>query len=572
MHPIIKRLAVQAAILVFGAGGLQAIEAAGAHAQEKPPLPAPAADVAASPIHFSPRPIAFTLDSSETPRRHAPETMAGGVAAFDYDRDGRPDLFFTNGADIDTLKKSSPKYWNRLFHNNGDGSFTDVTEKAGLKGTGFDVGVAIGDFDNNGYDDIFVAGVYRNTLYRNNGDGTFTDVTEKAGLAQPDKENGALWSVAAAWVDVDNDGALDLFVVNYLKWDGSKEPDCKYEGKPEYCHPKFYKELPSQLFHNNGNGTFTDISEQAGIRAHPGKGMSAAIADYDGDGLPDIFVTNDKMFNFLYRNKGHNRFEEVALEAGVALPEHGNLISGMGCDFRDLNNDGIPDIVLTALHNETFPVYQGVKGGSFEEITARSKMTLLSNPMSGYGVNIADFDNDGWKDIFVARGDVGSPNMSDTVHVDQPNTVFRNRGERWEALTGQAGFDALAPRRHRGSAVADFNGDGKLDLVVTALSAPAEIWINNSPGSNHWIEIALEGTRSNRDGIGARVKVTAGGKVQFNHMTTVSSYASSSAGPVHFGLGDSRVADEVEIRWPSGTVQTLKNVNADKVVPVREPR
>jgi hypothetical protein len=231
-----------------------------AHGQQK----------SASAIHFSPRPIAFSLDSSESPQRHAPETMAGGVAVFDYDHDGRPDIFFTNGANIDTLHKDSPKYWNRLFHNNGDGTFTDVTEKAGLKGTGFDVGVAIGDYDNDGYDDIFVAGVYRNTLYHNNGDGTFTDVTEKAGLNHPDKQYGPLWSVGAAWVDLNNDGLLDLFVVNYLSWDGKKEPDCKYNGKPEYCHPKFYKATPSQLFLNNGNGTFTDISEQAGIRAHPG--------------------------------------------------------------------------------------------------------------------------------------------------------------------------------------------------------------------------------------------------------------------------------------------------------------
>ena len=498
--------------------------------------------------------------------------MAGGVAVFDYDRDGKPDIFFANGADINTLKKDSPKYWNRLFHNNGDGTFTDVTEKAGLKGTGFDVGVAIGDYDNDGYDDIFVAGVYKNTLYHNNGDGTFADVTEKAGLNHPDKKYGPLWSVGAAWVDINNDGLLDLFVVNYVSWDGSKEPDCKFNGTPDYCHPKLYKETASQLFMNNGNGTFTDISEQAGIRAHPGKGMSACIADFDNDGLPDIFVPNDKMFNFLYHNKGHNRFEETGFEMGVALPEHGNLISGMGCDFRDLNNDGYPDIVLSALQSETFPIYQDVNGTSFEEITSRSGMTELSNPMSGYSVNIADFDNDGWKDIFVSGGDVASPNLARSTRVDQPNTVFRNLQGKWAALAVEAGFGAQPARRHRGAAVADFNGDGKLDLVVTALSAQAEIWMNDSPGANHWIEFALQGTKSNRDGIGARIKVTTAGKVQFNHMTTASGYASSSAGPVHFGLGDARVANEVEIRWPSGTEQTLKNVATDRVLQVKEPR
>lgn len=525
----------------------------------------------ASAIHFTFRPITFLLDSSETEQRHAPETMAGGVAVFDYDHDGNPDIFFTNGANITSLKKDSSRYWNRLFRNNGNGTFTDITEKAGLKGTGFDVGVAIGDYDNDGYDDIFVSGVYRNTLYHNNGDGTFTDVTEKAGLVQADKQYGPLWSVGAAWVDVNNDGLLDLFVVNYLSWDVNKEPDCKFNGKPEYCHPKFYKELPSQLFLNKGKGEFADISEQAGIRSHLGKGMAVAIADYDHDGLPDIFVTNDKLFNFLYHNKGNGRFEELAFETGVALPEHGNLISGMGTDFRDINNDGYPDIAIAALQNETFPVYQNTGKGGFAEITARSGMTALTNPMSGYSVNIADFDNDGRKDIFISRGDVASPNMASRILVDQNNTIFRNQTNgRWAALTAEAGFSEQPARRHRGAAVGDFNHDGKLDLVVTAISSPAEIWMNDSPGSNHWLEISLQGTKSNRNGIGAQIKVSAGGDIQYDHMTTASGYASSSAGPVHFGLGVAKAADEVEIRWPSGTIQILKNVTVDQVLVVKE--
>jgi enediyne biosynthesis protein E4 len=525
-----------------------------------------------SPIHFSFRPIPFFLDSSESPQRHAPETMAGGVAVFDYDNDGNLDIFFTNGADINTLRKSSPKYYNRLFRNNGDGTFTEVTEKAGLAGTGYDTGVAIGDYDNDGYEDIFVAGVYRNTLYHNNGDGTFTDVTEKAGLAQPDKEYGPLWSVGAAWVDVNNDGLLDLFVVNYLKWDGTKEPPCTFEGKPEYCHPKYYKEVPNQLFLNQGNGKFIDISASSGIRSHLGKGMAVGIADFDGDGLPDLFVSNDKLFNFLFHNKGNGKFEEVGFETGVALPEHGNLISGMGVDFRDFNNDGYPDIAVVALDTETFPLYQNDCKGSFVEITAKSGMSLLSNPMAGYSVNIADFDNDGWKDIFVSRGDVQSPAMAARRHIDQPNTVFRNlAGGKWSALTEEAGFAAVSAKRHRGSAFGDFNHDGKLDLVVTALSAPAEIWMNDSPGENHWLKLSLQGTKSNRDGIGAKIRVSAGGQSQFNHVTTASGYASSSAGPVHFGLGMAKVVDELEIRWPSGTIQRLKNVPADQIVHVKEP-
>jgi len=525
------------------------------------------------PIHFSYRPITFSLDSCETQERHAPETMAGGVAVFDYDNDGNLDIFFTNGADISTLKKDSPKYWNRLFHNNGDGTFTDVTEKSGLKGSGYDTGVAVGDYDNDGYADLFVSGVYRNTLYHNNGDGTFTDVTEKAGLARLDKEYGPLWSIGAAWVDVNNDGLLDLFVVNYLKWDVHNEPPCSFEGKPEYCHPKYYKETPNQLFLSKGDGTFADISAQSGIRAHLGKGMSAGIADYDGDGLADIFVTNDKLFNFLFHNKGNARFEEVGFEAGVALPEHGNLISGMGLDFRDLNNDGFPDIVLLALAGETFPLYQNNGKSGFSEITGKSGMGLLSHPMAGYSPNIADFDNDGWKDIFVSRGDVQSPAMARRSVIDQPNTVFRNlAGEKWSALTEEAGFTAQPPRRHRGSAYGDFNHDGKLDLVVTALSAPAELWINDSPDSRHWLELALQGTKSNRSGIGAKIRITAEGRSQFDYYSTASGYASSSAGPMHFGLGSAKTVDEIEIRWPSGTKQVLKNVAADRIVHVVEPK
>jgi len=537
-----------------------------------PAKPASGVEAPQAPIHFTYRPIPFTLDSDETPERHAPETMAGGVALFDYDNDGYLDIFFTNGADITTLKKTSPKYWNRLFHNNADGTFSDVTEKAGLAGVGYDTGVAIGDYDHDGYEDIFVGGVHRNTLYHNNGDGTFTDVTEKAGLARPDKEFGPLWSVGGAWVDVNNDGLLDLFVVNYMSWDGTKEPDCSFKGKREYCHPKFYRELPCQLFLNKGDGTFLDISAEAGIRQHLGKGMGAAVADYDRDGLSDIFVTNDKLFNFLFHNMGGNHFEEVALEAGVALPEHGNLISAMGVDFRDINNDGYPDVAVVALDKETFPLYENTGKGTFTEITAPTGLSLLTDPMAGYSPHIADFDNDGWKDLFVSRGHVQSPAMAERLPIDQPNTVFwNNRGGKWPALTAEAGFTAQPPRRHRGSAFGDLNHDGKLDLVVTALSSPAEIWMNDSPDHNHWLEIALEGTRSNREGIGARIRLVAGGLTQFNHVTTATGYASSSAGPVHFGLGAAGRAEVVEIRWPSGTVQWLKDVPADQVLRVREP-
>lgn len=524
-----------------------------------------------SPIRFSFHSLPFPLDSGETPEKHAPETMAGGIALFDYDGDGDLDLFLTGGADIRTLKKPSAKFFNRLLANDGQGHFTDVTEKAGLAGAGFDNGAAVGDYDNDGHPDLFAGGVHHNTLYHNRGDGTFEDVSAKAGLNKPDKEFGPLWSVGGAWVDVNNDGRLDLVVVNYLVWDAATEPPCEGEGHREYCHPKMYKRSPNQLYLNNGDGTFTDASESSGLRAHPGKGMGIAVADYDRDGWMDVFVANDKVYNSLFHNKGNGKFEEVAFSAGVALVESGDFISGMGVDFRDLDNDGLPDIVLVALDDETFPLYHNTGKGDFEDITMTSKMGALSLSMAGYSPTVGDFDNDGWKDIFVSRGHVQSLQAAPRITVEQHNSVFRNLGKmRFAALTAEAGLAAGPAKRHRGSAIGDLNGDGKLDVVVAALGSDPEVWLNESPGAAHWLEIVPQGTKSNRDAIGARIKVVTPSGTQWQEVSSAAGYASSSAGPVHFGLGADAVASLVEIRWPSGLTQQWKEVKADRVWKVNE--
>jgi len=535
-------------------------------------LPMLSPSQSSSPIQFELKKLPFRLENSESPARNAPESMPGGVAVFDYNGDGRPDIFFTNGADISTLKKSLAKYSNRLFRNDGNGVFTDVTAKAGLAGTGYDIGVAVGDYDNDGLPDLFVAGVHGNTLYHNNGDGTFTDVTKKAGLDRSiDPEFGPLWSETAVWVDVNNDGLLDLFVVNYLQWAYSDKPLCGGDGGiADYCHPRFYKGQPNQLFINQGDGTFKDASKEWGIRDQVGKGMGAGLADYDLDGKPDLFVTNDSEYNFLFHNLG-KKFEEVAFQTNVALAEDGAFISGMGLDFRDFNNDGYPDIAYVALTSQTFPVYQNTQKGDFLDVTASSGMRALSMKMSGFGAALYDFDNDGWKDLFTTRGHVVW-HVPNGFSVNEPNTVFRNLGAngKWQALTAEAGFSDATAGRNRGCAFGDFDQDGRMDAVTTALGMDAELWMNRSPQAGHWLDVALRGTKSNRDGIGARIKVVTKAGSQYNHQTSSVCYASSSLGPVHFGLGAETRATSVQITWPSGIVQTLDNVDADRILKVTE--
>ncbi|MDQ2899637.1 MAG: CRTAC1 family protein [Acidobacteriota bacterium] len=509
----------------------------------------------------------FTLKNGATGQFHQVELMPGGVAAIDYNNDGCTDLFFTNGAAVPSLRKTGPEFSNRLFRNNCDSTFTDVTAKAGVAGEGYSMAVAVADFDNDGFEDIFVAGVNRNILYRNLGDGTFEDVTRKAGLSGIDPTYGKPWSVSAGWFDYDNDGRLDLFISNYVRWDPAKEKPCGPPDHRLYCHPDNYAGTPNQLFHNNGDGTFADVSRVSGIANHIGKGMGVSFADFDGDGFTDVFVANDSIRNFLFRNTGRGTFEEVGLQAGVALADHGNAIAGMGTDFRDYNNDGRPDLVVTGMVNDTYLLFRN-QGGKllFDDFTISSGLSRLTGQLTGWGMGMFDFDNDGWKDLFFANSHFPQLNRYLGTQSELANSVYRNLGNgRFEGA--EFGERAL----YRGAAFADFDRDGRVDVVVTALNGTAKLFRNTTAGTGHWLAIKLTGAKSNRDGLGAKICVTLpDGRKLYNHATTSVGYASSSERLVRFGLGDQDRAKTIEVRWPGGRTQILEDVPADRVLDIRE--
>lgn len=516
--------------------------------------------------------IKFVLRNSVSPKRYTIETMTGGVALFDYNNDGLLDIFFTNGAAIPSLEKTDSRYWNRLFRNDGDGTFTDVTEKAGLEGIGYSMGVAAGDYDNDGFVDLYITGFNRNQLFHNNGDGTFTDVTAKAGVSGTIPKLGKAWSVAAGWFDYNNDGRLDLFVVNYLNYSLRTATACVQQGHPAYCSPVDFLGTPNILYRNNGDGTFTDVSEQSHISQYVGKGMGLAFADYDNDGYTDIFVSNDTYENYLLHNNGNGTFTNVALSAGVSYNAFGNAIAGMGADFRDIDNDGRPDIFETAMFGEGFPLYKNLGGGQFQDYTSAAGLAALTSRSTAWGVGVFDFDNDGNKDLFTANSDI-LDNSMELAHRPYalPNRVFRNqRNLRFEDVSARGGASFQVPAPHRGAAFGDLNNDGKIDAVVTVLNGPPEIWMNRSENKNHWIILKLVGTKSNRDGLGTKVKITTSLGMQHNHATTALSYNSSSDKRVHFGLGSANVIDSIELTWPSGINQVLKNVKADQILTVTE--
>ena len=519
----------------------------------------------------------FVTENCATPNKNQPETMVAGVALFDYDRDGYLDVYLVGGAAFPSLEKDSPKYWNRLFRNNHDRTFTDVTEKAGVAGAGYGMGVAVGDYDNDGWPDLFVANLTGNQLFHNNGDGTFTDVTAKAGVGGELLDGRKMWSVGGGWFDFNNDGLLDLFVVNYCKWELNKDPNCLLNGEVRsYCHPKFYAPLRNTLYRNNGDGTFTDVSEETGIAAKLGKGMSVSFADLDDDGFLDMFVANDTTRNFLFRNVGGKRFEEIGVEAGVAYGASGTALSGMGSDFRDLNNDGRPDLWHTAIEHETFPLYVNRGSENFYDATAESGLAQATGNMSGWGNGMMDFDNDGWKDLFVARS-----NVVDNINVlfpnrryPEPNAVFQNLGNgRFADVSATAGADFQLEAPHRGVAFGDIDNDGHIDMVVSVLGGPVKLFRNVSNDNHHWILFNLVGTRSNRMAIGAQIRITTeDGRSQWNQVTTAVGYASSSDSRVHFGLGSNQRIRVLQIRWPSGIRQDLHNVEVDRVMTIEEPR
>ena len=542
--------------------------------RDRPTEPAGTASEEAVTIRFEAAAsgIDFVLNNGTTDDKPMPDSTLGGVALLDCDSDGLLDVYFTNGARFPDLAKSDPSFHNRLYRNLGDRAFEDVTQGAGVAASGYSMGAATADYDNDGLTDLYVTGVNRNVLYRNLGSCRFEDVTDSAGVSTG-RPPAKPWSVAAAWLDYDNDGYLDLFVVNYLDWTWDNNRVCGDPGRRLSCSPAHYEGLPNVLYRNNGDGTFEDVSAATGISAHVGKGMSAAAADYDGDGFQDVFVTNDSVRNFLFRNVGGERFEEVGVQAGVAFTGDGIPVSSMGLDFRDLSGDGKPDVTVTALTNETFPLFLN-RGGGFVDATYPSKIGLESFTMSGWSVGAFDFDNDGDKDIFSANSHVSeNVELYRSVLYRLPNALFQNLGDgTYRDVGPQAGPAMQESAAHRGAAFGDLDNDGRVDVAVSAIGTAAPVLFNESEGA-HWLALDLEGTDSNRDGIGARVRlIEESGRIQYNQATTAVGYASSSDSRVHFGLGTSTGVSAVEITWPSGTVQTLEEPEIDAVLTVTEPR
>lgn len=515
---------------------------------------------------LDPRGLDFTHRNSPTSQKYLIETMGGGVGLLDYDNDGLLDIFLVNGGKLADPVKSPPDFarhdpvfWNRLYRQNRDGSFTDVTAAAGLSNAGnnYGMGVAVGDFNNDGFPDLYVTNYGRNTLYRNNGNGTFTDVTTEARVA------AGGWSASAGFFDFDNDGKLDLFVTRYLDWDIQHNILC---GTPynAYCRPDKFGPVTNVLFHNEGNGRFRDVSVASGIAKSKGKALGVAFNDYDGDGFTDIFVANDGMEQFLFHNNGNGTFDERALECGVALSDDGKTFAGMGVAFADYDNDGRPDILVTNLALEKYALFHNDGGGQFSYASLRSGLGLLTSRSSGWGVAFADFDNDGWKDLFVAQSHVldNVERMNSGLRYLEPPALYRNQAGRFTRVE----LAGLAPVAGRGAAFGDLDNDGTIDVVISALGGKPLVF-RGQRNANHWLRIKLTGAKSNRDAAGARVRIGA----QWGYVSTSGSYLSAGDSRLHFGLGSEKEVS-VEVFWPGGQHQKLEKIAVDRVLSIKEPQ
>ncbi|HEY0170231.1 MAG TPA: CRTAC1 family protein, partial [Pyrinomonadaceae bacterium] len=517
--------------------------------------------------------VGFRHAASPTSQKYLPETMGAGVALFDYDADGRLDIFFTNGAlladpmpDAAAPDKRDPRFWNRLYRQKSDGGFEDVTERAGLRGEGYSMGAAAGDFDGDGRTDLYVAALGgAGRLYRNRGDGTFEDVTRKSNAAV------AGWGTSAGWFDYDADGRLDLFVARYMEWDF--RAGSLYCGSNEvraYCHPDNFKGASPVLLRQKSDGTFEDVSVRARVADPEGKGLGVVFADFDDDGRTDVFQANDNARQFLFRNRGDGTFEDVALPAGVGYDENGKSFAGMGVDAGDFDGDGRVDIFVTALTNETYPLFRNDGDLGFSYATGTTGLSAITVPFSGWGARLADFDADGLRDIFVAQGHVLDTIEKTTgfVAYKQPPLLLRNTGRAFVNVSTSAGL--ARPLAARGAAFGDIDNDGDTDAVVAQTDGAALV-LRNSGAKNHWLGLSLAGARGNRQGLGARVVVTdSAGARQVFDVTASGSYLSSNDARLIVGLGNRTGVRSVEVRWPGGKVQTLNSPAPDTYHTVRQ--